>query len=349
MGSEPAAKIPEPSYAPASVMIIAHSIIAHGAPSLRDSVAQRMSQRPPSQPAAPSVKGEDDDFVPPDVNETDASEESHGGRAGSSEDLVRDSVPDADPVEDHGSPLPQTAGDEAVPGLQPSLTDAPGGDMTVQPTFTVDTLPLTQHPAQTRSGPHVWIGLWALSLAIAAGIGTGIGMGLRGTTQSPPAHSEVLHAESDLVWSDVLSPGATSPRGQQATNVAADEALTIADTKLHGADGASDPDEARYWLRVGLAEIMDDKRLSWALTQLGTLYAQPGAPAEAFSTARTLWDLAAAKGDPLALCFLAALEEGGLAAHPNKARALRLYRKAKEAGGCEAADEAIQRLSRDPR
>jgi hypothetical protein len=358
-------------------MIVAHSLIAHSAPSLRDNVAQRMSQRPLAPPAAPSVNGEGDvvapevfvptDVIaPPDTGETAASKGSHDGQAAPPA-LAPDSAPvpdlfpapdplpepnrltDADAVEDHGHSLPQTSGDEALTLPLPAVIDAGGGDLPVQPTLAVGTPPLTQHPDQARSGPHVWIGLWALSLAIAGGIGAGIGMGLRVTTQFPPAHSKASHAESALVWSDLFSPGAASPRGQQAANVAADEALTIADMKLHGVDGAPDPDEARYWLRVGLDKIMDDKRLSWALTQLGTLYARPGAPAEAFSTARTLWDLAAAKGDPIALCFLAALEEGGLAARANTARALSLYRKAKEAGGCDAADEAIQRLSGNPR
>lgn len=191
------------------------------------------------------------------------------------------------------------------------------------------------------------MGLSALWLILAVGAGAGLGYSLRGShTTAPPAHTEDKRALSDLVWLEVLAPGTQSPRGQTAASITADQALTLADTKLHGLDGPPDPEEARFWLRVGVRKIMDNERLQWALTQLGTLYAQPGSPASSLLTARSLWDLAAANSDPLALCFLAALDEKEMVTAADKARALMLYQRAKEAGDCVAADQAIDRLSR---
>ena len=150
----------------------------------------------------------------------------------------------------------------------------------------------------------------------------------------------------DLVWPELLDPGAVSPRGQSSVGFAAGQAFKLADARLHGIDGAADADEARFWLRVGIADALADDRLRWALTQLGTLYARPQASPADFAAARAVWEVAAAKKDPVALCFLAKLEEVGHGAPFNKATALKLYQQAKDAGGCPESNQAIERLSR---
>jgi hypothetical protein len=222
-----------------------------------------------------------------------------------------------------------------------------GDELQVRTSKRDDVIPAMPQISATPKFPMQRTGAWAISLLAALVVGAGAGYVLHGTQSAPPMKQvDVKPAASELVWLDVLAHGETSPRGQSAANVGADDALKIADAKLHGLEGTSDTEEARFWLRVGLADILSDKRLPWALMQLGTLYAQPPSGVPAFSTARTLWDLAAAKHYPIALCFLAAMEERGLASAPSKARALSLYRQAKAAGGCEAADQAIERLSR---
>jgi hypothetical protein len=155
-----------------------------------------------------------------------------------------------------------------------------------------------------------------------------------------------LASSSDLVWPDLLEPGAVSPRGQQSRGITSDQAFKLADAKLHDIDGQADAEEARFWLRVGIADALTDDRLRWALTQLGTLYARPQATPSDFAVAHAVWELAAAKKDPVALCFLAQFEEGGHRSPPNKATALKLYQQAKEGGGCSWSDQAIERLSR---
>lgn len=168
-------------------------------------------------------------------------------------------------------------------------------------------------------------------------------------TQAPAKIQAPLAAApaktDELIWLDLLQPGAVSPRGQSAKDIAADEAFRIANAKIHGLDGKPDIEEARYWLRVGVADTLAGGRLPWALTQLGTLYARPQASPSDFAAARGVWEVAAAARDPVALCFLAMLEEGGFGTAPNRQIALALYRQAQEAGTCERADSAIARLS----
>ncbi len=153
-------------------------------------------------------------------------------------------------------------------------------------------------------------------------------------------------ASPSLVWPDLLAPGDISPKGQTSNGVTSDQAFEFADAKLRGIDGPADPEEARYWLRVGVGKALEGERLRWALTQLGTLYARPAASSSDFATAREVWELAAAKQDPVALCFLARLEEGGHGAAPNNALALQLFQQAKASGQCSGSEQAIERLSR---
>jgi hypothetical protein len=185
------------------------------------------------------------------------------------------------------------------------------------------------------------------AIAVIFGAGFVIGYWLRTVPEAVASTKpQIAQAPHDPIWLDVLQPGPVSPRGQRSDDVSVDAAFKVADTRLHGIDGAADPEEARYWLRVGIAAILSDQRLPWALTQLGTLYARPEATQSDFSKAGAVWEMAAAKKDPVALCFLAALAEGGLGQPADKAAALTLYRQAKEAGGCSGADQAIERLSR---
>ncbi|MBS0270425.1 MAG: sel1 repeat family protein [Proteobacteria bacterium] len=185
------------------------------------------------------------------------------------------------------------------------------------------------------------------TFAVVFAAGLLFGFAFHGAPNAPVATAiSATPTPADLIWPDLLEPGAVSPRGQSSAGVASDQAFKLADARLHGIDGQTDADEARFWLRVGIADALADDRLRWALTQLGTLYARPQASPADFAAARAVWELAAAKKDPVALCFLAKLEEGGPGVPSNKATALRLYKQAKDAGGCPLSDQAIERLSR---
>jgi len=206
----------------------------------------------------------------------------------------------------------------------------------------------TANPYPRQRGKKPWV-MAGVIAAFAAVFVTGLfsGFAFRAASNAPIATAiNATPAPSDLIWPDLLEPGVVSPRGQSSAGVASGQAFKLADAKLHGIDGQADADEARFWLRVGIANALADDRLRWALTQLGTLYARPQASPADFAAARAVWEVAAAKKDPVALCFLAKLEEGGHGVSLNKAAALKLYQQAKDAGGCTESDRAIERLSR---
>ena len=107
--------------------------------------------------------------------------------------------------------------------------------------------------------------------------------------------------------------------------------------------------EARFWLRKAVGMSLSSKEMTWALTQLGTLYAVDGASQTDYARARLLWELASAQGDPVALCFLGALHEKGLGGTADVDRAKALFARAKALGGCKGAENPLGRpLPRTP-
>ena len=139
--------------------------------------------------------------------------------------------------------------------------------------------------------------------------------------------------------------GPTSPRGRAAESVEISTALMLADQSLHAAAGEPDREEASFWLRKALSKSLGGAQISWALTQLGTIYAERTTGTPDFQTAKTLWEIAAAHGDPIALCFLGSLNENGLGLQVNKKAALGYYTRAKELGGCPGLEQSLARLT----
>jgi hypothetical protein len=170
-----------------------------------------------------------------------------------------------------------------------------------------------------------------------------IGLMSPGVTQSVSAAKP---RSSAAILAEILDVPGTSARGLDASASDISQSLKHADESLYGGAGKADRDEARYWLRKSLSLGLGDARLVWALTQLGTLYASPGAGAPDYDAARVLWELASAKGDPVASCFLASLHEHGLGVPRDSAQALQLYRRSKANGGCRDVDKALARLSK---
>lgn len=145
--------------------------------------------------------------------------------------------------------------------------------------------------------------------------------------------------------SSILTLPDRSDQGASSQGANLTDALKNADQGLVGAT-PEEKAEAKYWLRKSLALGLGDQRLIWAMTQLGTLYAAPANGAPDYAAASTLWQLAAAQGDPIAMCFLASLYEYGLGQAQDTAQALKLYRTAKAKGGCRNVDQAIARLTK---
>lgn len=142
----------------------------------------------------------------------------------------------------------------------------------------------------------------------------------------------------------VLATGGISPRGKTASTVDGPQALVLADKFLYGADDSPrDQGEASFWLRHALSQALDQDGMRWALTQLGSIYASPEGFEPDFAKARMLWDVAGGLGDPVALCFNAALYEHGLGVPRHKDLARALYERARSNGGCRGVDDAIAR------
>jgi hypothetical protein len=149
-------------------------------------------------------------------------------------------------------------------------------------------------------------------------------------------------AEPVVSLKDVFSLDKISPRGRSAVDTDLTTALRLADEGLHGA--AADRQESAFWLRKSLALVLNQDEVKWALTQLGSTYAAPASGPPDYTKARLVWEIAAAQGDPVALCFLGSVHEKGLGVVATKATALGYFNAAKSAGGCRGVEDAITRL-----
>ena len=87
-------------------------------------------------------------------------------------------------------------------------------------------------------------------------------------------------------------------------------------------------------------------QLRWAMTQLGTLSAEPVTGTPDYDRARMLWEISATNGDPVAMCFLGTLLEFGLGVAVDRPKALEFFKRSKDFGGCPNTDEAIARLGK---
>ena len=228
-----------------------------------------------------------------------------------------------------------------------SSTMRPGG---APPSLPPDTPKFLRRPSDDRPGPFSFQKAFGLGFLVAAVLAVISSFAFRSDllTADPPATPvQALMskpAETLTTLSTIVAVPDVSTRGSDASNVDLAAALSRADKSL--SSGAGDKDEAKYWLRKALSLGLGDKRLVWAITQLGTLYAAPASGSPDYAAARTLWELASAQRDPVALCFLAALHEHGLGVAKDRVRALVLYRNAKAEGGCRGVDQSIARLTK---
>ncbi len=168
----------------------------------------------------------------------------------------------------------------------------------------------------------------------------------------PPAGTFAAPSPADVAGSvaqpgtlfDALTVGETSPRGTAVANISATKALETANSMLLADGAARDSSEGAFWLKRYIRGVIGDERNMRVVTQLGSLYAEPTGQVPDFEKARTLWEIASAAGDPVAMCFLGQLHENGLGLDLDKKTALHWYEHAKQAGGCSSVDEAITRV-----
>ncbi|MCB1511467.1 MAG: sel1 repeat family protein [Hyphomicrobiaceae bacterium] len=190
------------------------------------------------------------------------------------------------------------------------------------------------------------VGVAAAAAAAALWLVPGLGVWVTGGRAPVAANfAPVQRTLSRVSFKEIVDIPSASPLGVAAAGVTLTEALRRADEDLRSSD-KSRREEARYWLRHSISIGLGDGRMRWAMTQLGTLYAAPGQGKPNFAAARALWEVAGAKGDPVALCFLALLHERGLSTHKDLRRALELFEAAKLRGGCQGIEKAISRLKK---
>ena len=178
----------------------------------------------------------------------------------------------------------------------------------------------------------------AVFAIIALRPGSGVGYPVVTGPEGAAVHKAVL--------ADAFTVSAQSPRGELASDIDLPTALRLADYNLHGVDRPIDRAEAEFWLKKAMSLTASHSQIRWAMTQLGTLSAEPVTGTPDYEKARLLWEIAAANGDPVAMCFLGTLLEHGLGLAANKAKALDYFTASKAAGGCPNSDEAIARLSK---
>lgn len=159
-----------------------------------------------------------------------------------------------------------------------------------------------------------------------------------------PVVETVSIATIDAVFKDFASGGNMSPRRKSAANVDIATALSLADHSLRGQRTSSETEEAEFWLKRALGSSFGGADVGWALTQLGTLYAQSDSPRHSYAKAHVLWQLAAAQGDPMAHCFLGALYEHGLGVTASRLLAREHFLVADNGNGCRSAKDAVARL-----
>ena len=181
---------------------------------------------------------------------------------------------------------------------------------------------------------------FAVGFLVAAGL-TALFALKQGSAPPTSASPEAGAAVASLA--DVLAVASVSPSGRSA-DVDLQTALKLADESLHTTAGGPDHVEASFWLRKSMALAIGSPQMSWTLTQLGTIYAQPSSGPADYGKARLLWELAGASGDAPALCFLGALYEHGLGVARSTRQALGYYQRAKARGGCNDVDAAIARV-----
>jgi TPR repeat protein len=197
-----------------------------------------------------------------------------------------------------------------------------------------------------------WLG-FAGGFATMAAMATGLALLAlqwlpRSLFSAPPitsvAAAQIPVATLESIFKDLAATGTTSPRRKSAANVDVPTALSLADHSLRGQRTASETDEADFWLKRALGSSFGGPDVGWALTQLGTIYAQSESPRHSYAKAHTLWQLAAAQGDTVAHCFLGALYEHGLGVTASRPMARQHYIVADAANACRSAKDAVVRL-----
>ena len=96
--------------------------------------------------------------------------------------------------------------------------------------------------------------------------------------------------------------------------------------------------ERKFWLRKSISLLLAQPESRWAATQLGTLRAASPKPEHQpdYHSAKTLWEIASASGDTVAMCFLAQLYELGLGVIASQEKAKQWQERAARRGGCKA-------------
>ena len=245
-------------------------------------------------------------------------------------------------------------------GGAPSNTSAPAypssmgqlAKLGAAPPSNVVTMPPPPQPLASRRAYGVRgfvAGLVAMGAMVASAVvvlpPTWLPTSFSGAPAAAVGPAQIGVADLQSIFKDLASAGSQSPRHKSAINVDAATALSLADHSLRGQRSDAETEEAEFWLKRALSTSFGGQDVGWALTQLGTIYATAGTPHHSYVKAHTIWELAAAQGDPVAHCFLGALYEHGLGVAKNRKAAREHYLTADAQNACRSAKEAAARLS----
>ena len=232
-------------------------------------------------------------------------------------------------------------------GQLAKLGTAPPGNVVPMPTAPTHTTEPPKRLGWLRGFVAGFATMAALGAAVLAFAPTNwLPSGITGGRNASGAGAQLNVVDLQNIFKDLASTGSMSPRRKSAANVDVATALSLADHSLRGQRTEAETEEAEFWLKRALSTSFAGQDIGWALTQLGTIYATAGTPHHSYVKAHTIWELAAAQGDPVAHCFLGALYEHGLGVTADRVAARDHYVTADALGACRSAKEAAARLSK---
>jgi len=314
--------------------------------------------------AGPADRGEQPTVAAAEMSEHDASWPAHGGEVPADVPVRANIRRSANGVHRE----PQAAQAETVAHHTRSSPPAPSSTWRSEPEQ--QRRPAETSPSVTETDPRQPMRT-ALSPATAAGlaVATAILGALAGAMLLAPerifgsssSHEPVpvsqsvaqqartvapfeASAEPGGLLFDALTAAAVSPRGVSAAGLPLSKLLENATASAISGGSPSDTEEAAFWRKRYIAGALGDDRTMRALTQLGSVYAEPSGRQPDFVRARLMWEMASAIGDPVAMCFLGQLHENGLGVAADRKAALQWYERARQAGGCPSLSESLARV-----
>ncbi len=321
-----------------------------------ESLSERQAEEEPAPAAGMAVQGSSSPKMPAVILPTES-----GKEAGHPAPNVEPGAIEAQTVSASPSPTPMVPKRPAAAVVADGAA-APAGGVSERsgkagraetalslPTASPSTSPVSSHsPSHSPSRAAVrWTPAHVIALTVAGLLGMqfaglrllDLRVAKRVEVTAPAVMVPAIRPSSAGIY-EVLATEAVSPRGVIGDGVSPARALQLAHIHQHGPEAGRDREEAIYWLKRYVNSTTGTENTRIALTQLGSAYARPTREGDArpeMARAIAAWELAAAMGDSVAMCFLATLHERGLGVAVDKAAAAVWMQRAGRGGACTLA------------